>query len=257
MARLFFSYCNADEGLRDRLEKASRCSSARGWSTGVTAVSSPGTSSMTPSRTSWSEPTSSCCGRPGLLASRYCWRWRCSGPWSAVPKESPRHPGDPTALRIGAGAVFEAAGDAERRPGGGEMARSGRSVSEHLQPFARRGGEGFSRPDRYMRAGHRRTSTYSLGPRSGNLSASKRFADPDRDRFLDEAFHFIHLFFENRFGRSSSAIARSPPPSGSSTQITSRQLFTRMEGRVHCRISLEQSHRSSGEIQYSNRSRCP
>lgn len=36
-----------------------------------------------------------------------------------------------------------------------------------------------------------------IGPRSSNLRLRKQFSDADRDRFLDEAFEFIQLFFEN------------------------------------------------------------
>jgi hypothetical protein len=40
-------------------------------------------------------------------------------------------------------------------------------------------------------------SAGSGGPRSSNLRISKKFADRDRDNFLDQGFEFMVRFFEN------------------------------------------------------------
>ena len=92
-----------------------------------------------------------------------------------------------------------------------------------------------------------------VGPRSSNLRLRKEFTDADRDRFLDEAFHFIHLFFEN----SLKEIEQRNSEIATTLRVIDANHFTAIiykNGKAisHCRISLERSHRSSGEIQYSN-----
>lgn len=91
------------------------------------------------------------------------------------------------------------------------------------------------------------------GPRSSNLRVRKQCNEADRDRFLDDAFDFMRLFFENSLQELDQ---RNADITTSFRSIDSNR-FTAIvyrDGRslAHCLIRLERSHRSAGEIQFSS-----
>jgi len=93
----------------------------------------------------------------------------------------------------------------------------------------------------------------SPGPRSSNLRLHKEFTQADRDRFVDEAFTYMRLFFENSLQELRTRHA------GIDTAFRSidANRFTAVVYRdgktaAQCLIRLEHSHRSSSEIQFSH-----
>ena len=92
----------------------------------------------------------------------------------------------------------------------------------------------------------------SAGPRSSNLRLRKEFTEADRDRFLDDAFGYIRLFFEN----SLQEIEQRNPEIAAAFRTIDANRFTAVvyrhgKAETQCLIRLERSHRSSGEIQFS------
>lgn len=257
MARLFFSYSHADEGLRDRLEKSlsmlkyeglieswhDRCILAGNEFDDVIAEELERADIIL------------LLASPDFLASRYCWAVEVKRAMERHAEGSAR-----VILVILRPCEWERAPFArlQAAPKDGlpvtkwpdqddaflSVTKAIRTALETSVPSQ---GPATLVP---APAAH---SHVPVGPRSSNLRLRKEFSDADRDRFLDEAFRFIQLFFENslrEIEQRNSGIA-------TTLRVIDANHFTAViykGGKTvsHCRISLERSHRSSGEIHYSH-----
>jgi hypothetical protein len=92
------------------------------------------------------------------------------------------------------------------------------------------------------------------GPRSSNMRLKKHFTDADKDRFLDRAFEFMTLYFENSLGELAK---RNPGIETAFKRIDAHQftavLYREGTARARCRIFMLRSY-SSG-IAYSGNDR--
>lgn len=256
MARLFFSYCHADENLRDRLEKSLAMLKYEGliesWhDRGIPAGDAFDDVIMVELEKA---DVILLLVSPDFLASRYCWAVE-------VKRAMERH-ADRTARVI---PVILRPCEWDKAPFAKLQAtpKDGLPVTKWPDQD-----EAFLSVTKAIRAALEGGATsrapavpapypvppqhQPVGPRSSNLRLRKEFTDADRDRFLDEAFRFIHLFFEN----SLRELEQRNEAISTALRVIDANHFTAIiykNGKAlsQCRISLERSHRSSGEIQYS------
>lgn len=254
MARLFFSYSHADEGLRDRLEKSLAMLKHEGliesWHDRCILVGDAFDDMIADELEK--ADVILLLASPDFLASRYCWAVE-------VKRAMERH-AEGTARVI---PVILRPCEWDRTPFAKLQAtpKDGLPVTKWPNQD-----EAFLSVTKAIRSALEGGTTARpisapqpappqhrpVGPRSSNLRLRKEFTDADHDRFLDEAFRFIHLFFEN----SLRELEQRNEEISTALRVIDANHFTAViykNGKAlsQCRISLERSHRSSGEIQYS------
>ena len=260
MARVFFSYSHADEALRDRLEKALAMLRHEGLIESWHDRRIIAGDEVDPAIDAELEKADVILllVSPDFLASRYCFGIE-------VRRAMERH-------RAGAARVIPIIlrpCEWDRAPFAGLLAtpRDGKPVTKWPDQD-----EAFLDATRAIRAAVEAIVPHPAaaaapaypgvgpalapepgGPRSSNLRLRKEFTEADRDRFLDDTFNYIRLFFEN----SLQELGQRHAEITAAFRAIDANRFTAViyrQGRAmaHCLIRLGRSHRSSGEIQFSH-----